>query len=227
MERYKGESWKKYYMYLVKYIGQGPGVIIMSGVNLNRLDLVIIGVGLGGDINNPTNYFYPLRYASSQGDLDIVEYLINQGADDVEMSLQWASGSGQLDVVKYLSQVLTNQGNDITNWGTEAIKNATRVGHLGIVEYLAENGADPGNSIIDASKYGQYEIVKYLIDNKFYVKNDLHTSLKFASETGNLDLVKYLVEHGASVKYNDYSPLMSAIVSGNLELVKYLVERGS
>jgi ankyrin repeat protein len=231
MERYKGNSWKRYYMDLEKYIGMDPALILINGVKLNRLDLVMIGVNLGADTNNYFGeYFKPLPQASASGYLEIVEYLVehgvHDGTNDLQLSLQWASGSGQLEVVKYLSQILTNQGNDITNWGTEAIKNAIRARNLSIVEYLLENGADPQDSIIVASKYGEYEIVKYLIDRNLYARNDLNIALHWASR-GDLPTVKYLVEHGANPRHDNDKALLSSISGGNLEVVKYLVEHGA
>jgi ankyrin repeat protein len=85
---------------------------------------------------------------------------------------------------------------------------AARNGHLEVVKYLAEHGAD-----IDKS------------DN-----NRDKTPLLAASFKGHFDIVKYLVEKGAKVNaqsINGFTPLHDAAYVGNLEIVKYLVEHGA
>ena len=46
-----------------------------------------------------------VRYASYNGHLDVVKYLVSQGADiraDNDEAVRWASFNGHLEVVKYL-----------------------------------------------------------------------------------------------------------------------------
>lgn len=75
------------------------------------------------------------------------------------------------------------------------------------------------------SYLGNYEIAKYLIEDK---KADVNaeneygwTALKYASDEGRLEIVKYLVENGASV---DAEVLT---ITKNLEIFEYLLEQGN
>lgn len=76
-----------------------------------------------------------------------------------------------------------------------------------------------------ASYLGNYEIVRYLVEEKkadINIENEYGwTALKYASDEGRLEIVKYLVENGASV---DAEVLT---ITKNLEVFEYLLEQGN
>jgi len=82
-----------------------------------------------------------LRKFSILGKIEIVKYLIEQGADvrgNDDYDLIWVIERGHLDVVKYFVE----QGADIHVHGEAPLKVAVYNGHLDIVKYLVEQGAD-------------------------------------------------------------------------------------
>ena len=104
-----------------------------------------------------------LAVVSANGHLDIVKYLVENGADaNVNYALKWASMNGHLEVIKYLVE----HGADITADGNHALRWASRNGHLEVVKYLVEHGADvtavDNYAIRWASENGYIEIVEYL-----------------------------------------------------------------
>ncbi|KAJ7759534.1 ankyrin repeat-containing domain protein [Mycena metata] len=150
-----------------------------------------------------------LSVASQNGQLDVVKFLIERGADvnasnkDGYTSLYLASERGHLGVVEFLIE----HGADVNarnKDGYTSLHLVSRDGHLDIVKFLIEHGAD-----INASTEGGY------------------TSLSMASENGHLEVVKFLIEHGADINASDkYGRTSLSIASrdGHLDVVKFLIE---
>jgi ankyrin repeat protein len=68
---------------------------------------------------------------------------------------------------------------------------------------------------------GHLDVVKYLIEQGADIHAKNNEALRNSAEKGDLDIVKYLVEHGAAVhSIEDYALRYSA-VKGHLEIVKY------
>lgn len=86
----------------------------------------------GADINAEMGL--PLRIAS-EGELDVVKYLIENGADihaNEDGALLRASMFGKLDIVIYLVE----NGADAHGYNDRALESARNNGHLDIVDYL-------------------------------------------------------------------------------------------
>jgi len=143
-----------------------------------------------------------LKYLGGIFDLDVVEYLIEQGAnihvDDYVF--RWAAAIGErfdLEVVKYLVE----QGVDIHTEHDYVFRLAAAQGRLEVVKYLVEQGAD------------------------IHAEHDC--ALQWATTNGHIDVIKYLVEHGADIHVWDDWTLLWAAKQGHLRVVKYLVEQGA
>jgi ankyrin repeat protein len=79
--------------------------------------------------------------ASTNGNLDFVKQLIDQGADihvRNDWALRAASSKGRLDVVKYL----VSKGADIHAENDESLYLAVAFGHLNVVKYLIQQGSN-------------------------------------------------------------------------------------
>jgi ankyrin repeat protein len=165
---------------------------------------------------------FGLETASCYGYLDIVEYLMEKGADVHaynDAALRYSAVNGHLDVVKYLVKNGANINIDVKDVALVLVE-VVMEGHFDILKYLIENGADIHlrNDIVlyYASRKGDLETVKYLVDNganinayNVYVHSEytsVYTSaLIGACENDKLDIVKYLVEKGADIHIgNDY-----------------------
>ena len=89
-----------------------------------------------------------LIWASCKGYLEIVKYLVENGADiDAKDNEGWsalmeASYEGHLKVVKYLVEKGIDRVNVKDNDGWTALMRASWRGYLEIVQYLVEIGAD-------------------------------------------------------------------------------------
>lgn len=93
----------------------------------------------GADITARDNA--AVRWAASNGHLEVVQYLHEHGADITAQdneTVRYAAENGHLDVVKYLYE----HGADITAQHNYAVRWAALNGHLDVVKYLYENGVD-------------------------------------------------------------------------------------
>jgi len=109
------------------------------------------------------------------GRLDMMKYLISQGADvtaDDDWVFQCAAQYGYLEVVQYL----VSQGVDVTANDNEALRYAALFGHLEVVQYLVSQGAD--------------------------VTARDNWAVRFIAENEHLEVVQYLVSQGAVVLPN-------------------------
>ena len=121
------------------------------------------------------------------------------------------------------------ENNFITN--DKAYINATINGHLDVVRYLVDHGANihakDDNSLRWASENGHLDVVKYLVEHGANVNGLDDQALRWASNNGKIEIVKYLVDHGANVHaLYDYA-LRLASQNGHLDVVKYLVNHGA
>lgn len=136
--------------------------------------------------------------ASKVGDLETVQYLIENGADvhaDNYYAFRWAAYNGHLGVVRLLVSV----GADIHSFDDYAFRSASCYGRLEMVKFLVSIGA------------------------KIHAKNDY--AIRHASGNGHLETVKYLVSIGANV--HNGGAIHCASCNGHLETVKFLVSCGS
>jgi len=80
---------------------------------------------------------------------------------------------------------------------------------------------------IEAAKYDNIEIVKYLLEEGMQV-NDLNSGLLHAAAgNGNTELVKLLIEEGADIDSHDCYALYLASRDGFIETTKVLLEHGA
>jgi len=157
--------------------------------------------------------------------------------------LMAASNAGKIEIVKYLVKNGADINlNDESEYGGSALFNASAEGHLEIVKYLVDNGADINLQVTTGSTAlmmasDDIEIVKYLIENGADVNIQNYegtTALVWASsikrnELKSLELIKYLIENGADVNLHDggNTALYWASTFGYKEIVKYLKSKGA
>ncbi len=108
---------------------------LMKVENLENLEKIQLLVSQGADVNIGNGV--PLRHAAEYGNLNIVKYLVEHGADiyvkkDTDDSLRWAAKRGNLEVVKYLVE----QGANIHAQNDKLLKLVSRNEKMNIVQYL-------------------------------------------------------------------------------------------
>ncbi|WP_375316005.1 ankyrin repeat domain-containing protein [Wolbachia endosymbiont (group A) of Colletes cunicularius] len=165
----------------------------------------------GADLNaQDEGGWTPLHYAAFSGNIDVVRFLIDQGAD---------------------YNITDNEGTPVYY--------AFQYGHVRIVKYFVEEkGIDPmapineyGSTLFgEAIVGGDLDTIEYLMSRKD-VTYDCNDLLEIAILNGHLDVVEYLVgEKGVDVNFvgeNGWTPLLNAVERDNVEVVEYLIEKGA
>ena len=173
---------------------------------------------------------YALNKASENGHVEIVEFLLKNGADvhnEDDYSLTIASQNGYFDVV----ELLLENGANVHADNDYSIRRASANGFPKIVKILLENKADvhAGNdySLHWASRDGHFDVVKILLKYGADVHSAVDFSLRTASENGHFDVVKILLKYGADVHSNIDASLRFSSKNGHLDVVKILLEYGA
>jgi ankyrin repeat protein len=188
---------------------------------------------------------HPIYYAALFGLADVVDLLLEKGADanaqggQYGNALQAAAGSGHERTV----QLLIAHGAQIDSLNPRygsALQNASEGGHHQVVNHLIHAGADVNlqdgdyGSALDLAIGNEHAaVVKLLLENGADVElisHDGQTPLNSASAKGHIGIVKLLLECGADVSAtNDegWTPVNLASDHGHLEVAKLLIESGA
>ena len=196
--------------------------LLANAVKEEEIDLVKYSLNNGAIVNQYNNA--PLRQAVVRGNLDIIKFLIERGADTTNNIVQYSYNP---ETVKFLME----QGADIHQNNGEALTIASASGNLNVVKYLIENGINVKTegryALIMAISKKHLNVVKYLLEKEAPIHRVGGGVLGAASSEGNLEVIKYLLENGANIHIeNDYA-LKIASSNGYLEIVKYLIQHGS
>ena len=158
-------TWKNHYLTIVKYIDLLQTEYEYIYKNLDKSpELLYLARRL---VSNYIAYSKEeaLIVASKDGNLPVVKYLVENGADitySENDAVIYASEKGHLPVVKYLVE----NGADITAQDNHALREASGSGRLPVVKYLVEHGADitdkNNEALRWASKNGHLPVVEYL-----------------------------------------------------------------
>ena len=174
-------------------------------------------------------------YQDAKGMLSLISTMTNLPEDQ---QLTLASQIGSMVLVKDLVE---QKGVDVRLDNGYALRPAARNGHLEIVKYLVENGADMESqndptsatggedAVLMAARNGHLAVVQYLVEKG--ADPDVHTFMKktpliWAAQFGHLEVVKYLAEQGADIRAFNDLPLIWADSNGYGDIVRYLASQG-
>ncbi len=155
----------------------------------------------------PDDPFSLLMHAIYDGDLEMVEYLLER-VDDL-------SRTDERDFTPLMAAASEN--------------------HVEITKLLIARGADVNQvhrqwtALIEAADEGSLEVAELLLDNGANMNLNPDTGRSaavMAASEGHLDVLKLLIERGASPTAGQISPLHMAAKEGKTEIVRYLLAKG-
>lgn len=186
----------------------------------------------------------PLMYAAASGFEDMVQMLLNRGAnvqvqnEDNGTALQIAATNGYSDIVKLLLD--HTGGRDVleiqNSSGCTPLLATCEAGHAEVVKILLDAGADPsarssrGASCLDMAAYsGSLETVQVLLERCGASIFPDTLVLHCAAESGSKDVFDLLNTHyKINLKTWDsgWTVLHAAAQGGNVDIIKIIIEQG-
>jgi len=187
-----------------------------------------------------------LMYASANGHLDVVQFLIDQGAlvnlkpyHSIQTALYAAVVNGHVEIAELL--ILKGAEMDVTNsFGNNLL-------HLAAQNYIWEmvdlllyydmkvDALDEDNRtpLHHAAFFGMEGNIRILLDNGAnisHLDDDGNSALHIAAINGFVEAVKVLVEEESFIELKNqkgYTSLDLAAMKGHDEVVEYLLENGA
>ena len=213
------------------------------------LDVVRLFIEAGMDVNVQPYSSSVAHIAETKEDDLVAVWFPQPGDEDNNTALMKAAGQGHIEVVRFL--VGQGADLDIRNRQEQnALMLAAAGGHLAVATFLIDSGVyasvsppllnynygnGPQIALEWAVYYGHLDVVRLLLEviGAFH-RPDPNPSLGWAAYRGHLDVARLLLEHGAVVNGQPFgigflgpSALMLAAYSGHSEMVRFLLERGA
>ena len=206
-------------------------------------------VALEKGCNNNGNR--PLQLAASSEKPEIVELLLNKGADTEvrdesgETLLHWAAKKEILEVVELLIEKGADKEARDGN-GNTPLQNAARSNNMEMLEFLLDREAnieardEDGNRPLQlAIRRENMEMLEFLLNRKANIEardEDGNTPLQLAVKSKTPKIVALLLDKGAEVNarnFNKNTPLHNVILNRNISpleqdtLVEVLLKKGA
>ena len=213
------------------------------------LDVVRLFVEAGMDVNVQP-YSSSVAYVAETKEDDLVAVWFPQpGDEDNNTALMKAAAQGHIEVVRFL--VEQGADFNIRNGQEQdALMLAAAGGHLAVTTFLIDRGASPSRPLAPlnynygngpqialewAAYNGHLDMVRLLLEViGAFDRPNPNQSLGWAASRGHLDVAHLLLEHGAlvnsqpkGVSFLGPSALMLAAYNSHLEMVRFLLERGA
>ncbi|XP_031786075.1 ankyrin repeat and KH domain-containing protein mask isoform X6 [Nasonia vitripennis] len=226
---------------------KGDCTPLMEAASAGHVDIVSLLIAHGADVNaQSTSGNTPLMYGCAGGHEEVVKVLLEAGAnvedhnENGHTPLMEAASAGHVSVAKILLEHGAGINTHSNEFKESALTLACYKGHLDMVRFLLEAGADQEHktdemhtALMEASMDGHVEVARLLLDSGAQVNmptDSFESPLTLAACGGHVDLAMLLIERGANIEeVNDegYTPLMEAAREGHEEMVALLLSQGA
>ena len=180
LSRYKKTTWKKLYLKMVHYMA--------------KLEEEFGIPYIPEDIFNPETFYKTnktsiniynaaLSHASLAGSEDIVQLMLDKGANQINPAMNYAAYGGHTNIVRMM---LDKGARDFNG----SFENAARNGHMDIVQLMIDKGATDFNTALGAAIAGKHTAIIRLLKDKGAIEVD-HGPGKIKKMTGR-DILEHL-----------------------------------
>ncbi|KAI3848017.1 hypothetical protein MKX03_001129, partial [Papaver bracteatum] len=181
------------------------------------------------------------KYAAALDQLlgtGIPEIMENTQNDELgRRAIHMAAFGGRVNILKYLIEEIKVNIDVKAACGETPLGYASVAGHLAVVQYLLEMGANPEILDDDSNKgplhlvaiKGYKDIIPLLLSKGISVDvtDDFGTPLHHAANAGEHDTVKVLLDHGANpnfVFHDTFTPLQASVSSQSWRCAEQLLK---
>uniref|UniRef100_A0A8C7QX56 Ankyrin repeat and KH domain containing 1 n=1 Tax=Oncorhynchus mykiss TaxID=8022 RepID=A0A8C7QX56_ONCMY len=220
---------------------------LMAAASGGYVDIVKLLLVHGADANAQSSTGNTaLTYACAGGFVDVVKVLLKEGAniedhnENGHTPLMEGASAGHVEVARVLLEYGAGINTHSNEFKESALTLACYKGHLDMVRFLLEAGADQEHktdemhtALMEACMDGHVEVARLLLDSGAQVNmpaDSFESPLTLAACGGHVDLAALLIERGANLEeVNDegYTPLMEAAREGHEEMVALLLAQGA
>uniref|UniRef100_A0A8D2PHG9 K Homology domain-containing protein n=1 Tax=Zosterops lateralis melanops TaxID=1220523 RepID=A0A8D2PHG9_ZOSLA len=220
---------------------------LMAAASGGYVDIVKLLLVHGADVNAQSSTGNTaLTYACAGGFVDVVKVLLKAGAniedhnENGHTPLMEAASAGHVEVARVLLEYGAGINTHSNEFKESALTLACYKGHLDMVRFLLEAGADQEHktdemhtALMEACMDGHVEVARLLLDSGAQVNmpaDSFESPLTLAACGGHVELAALLIERGANLEeVNDegYTPLMEAAREGHEEMVALLLAQGA
>lgn len=182
---------------------------------------IVIEWGISRLIPLSPNHCYK---AAAKGNLELLKWLRSVGCPWDEKVLISACKGGNIELFEYILEEFISNGYAIA-FDYRYMEAAARGNHLEMVEYLHKNGYDYSPMVIMyGCKYKNYNMVKFVIDNKFQDNNTYTGHLYSLRGDVSIEFAELIINSGCSITESFIS---SCYTYGDLEVLKFIQKRRS
>ncbi|AKI79749.1 putative ankyrin repeat protein [Acanthamoeba polyphaga mimivirus] len=174
---------------------------------------------------NDYNYEKALMIAADNNHFNIVQFLINTGANyhiDNEYVLHMACKNGNIDIIRQLIDL----GSDISALDYYAIKIACQNGHENIVRYFINLNIIPQKHLVETAEIAALNnhdnISKYMLLDNIILSDDIRYIIDNFVCNKNLEMLKFMMENNLLLDYIDDIFYFTAEY-GHINIMEYLM----
>ncbi|MEI0748269.1 ankyrin repeat domain-containing protein [Brachyspira pulli] len=193
---------------------------------------------IDNDVYAGREYGYEYSYyltdtAIKNNNLEILKLLIESGDLDTKTTLiPKAVDAQNIEMVEYLLSIGQNINEQIFSdgfWINSPMKVAAENGNIDIASFLIEKGANLNSSddyIYNAVQYGNYDVVKLLVDNDIFNINTnttIEQALTLARDKKYYEIEKLLYSENTE-EIDGYDDIMNAVSKGDIEKLGTIIE---
>ncbi|GJM10120.1 MAG: hypothetical protein DHS20C11_23960 [Lysobacteraceae bacterium] len=228
-----------------RYAANRDATPLMAAISKNSPDLLVTLIEQGAKVDLRDSYGDPaINYAAYYGYLDLVEVLLEAGADTSFVghgtAIEIAMRRGHQAMVATLAKhdgLARLPGADIEGW--QAITRSD----INLLKQLLDNGMDANGSgpygrpvLAEAARQGSVEAIKVLIAAGADVDATdriNYTAFMEAAREGHLDAMKLLFDAGADINHAGNRNGMSltathlAAIEGHTDAIAWLADTGA